>query len=181
MMETVDLQVHLKSSGYDPTMATRTERPPLTIGELAERTGVATSALRFYESEGLIASTRTDGGQRRFAPVAVRRVSFIRIAQQVGIGLDEVRAVLAKLPDGRTPTRVDWARVSRSWAPSLDARLATLQRIRADLANCIGCGCLSLTTCALYNPDDAARAFGTGPRYLLGDPSVQPRCRTGRS
>jgi MerR family redox-sensitive transcriptional activator SoxR len=162
-------------------MVTTPERALLTIGDLAARTGVATSALRFYEAEGLITSTRTEGGQRRFAPDAVRRVSFVRIAQQVGVGLDEVRIALAELPDGRTPNRVDWARVARSWTPLLDARIATLQRIRAQLTSCVGCGCLSLTTCALYNPGDAARAFGTGPRYLLGDLPPAVGHRDGRS
>jgi MerR family redox-sensitive transcriptional activator SoxR len=149
-------------------------REPLTIGQVAARTGVAPSALRFYEAEGLITSARTDGGQRRYDRDVIRRVSFVRIAQQVGIALDEVRAALAGLPDGRTPTKADWARVSRSWAPLLDARIATLQRIREDLGRCIGCGCLSLHACALYNPADTARRFGTGPRYLLGDPPAAP-------
>jgi MerR family transcriptional regulator, redox-sensitive transcriptional activator SoxR len=147
---------------------------PLTIGEVAERTGVATSALRFYEAQGLISSRRSTGGQRRYDRDVVRRVSFIRIAQQVGVGLDEVKSVLDALPEGRTPTKADWALVARRWRPLLDERIAILERIRDDLTSCIGCGCLSLRACALYNPDDAAVAFGPGPRYLLGDPPVVP-------
>jgi MerR family redox-sensitive transcriptional activator SoxR len=149
----------------------------LTIGQVAERTGVAPSALRFYEAEGLIASSRTGGGQRRYERDVIRRVSFVRIAQQVGVGLDEVRAALAQLPDRRTPTKADWAKVARTWAPLLDARIATLTRLRHELTSCIGCGCLSLQACALYNPADTAQRFGTGPRYLLGDPPVAPRSR----
>lgn len=145
----------------------------LTIGEVAHRTGAATSALRFYEAEGLISSVRTSGRQRRFDRDVIRRVSFIRIAQQVGVGLDEVREVLASLPDGRTPTKADWAVVAKRWTPMLDARIALLERVRDDLTSCIGCGCLSLKSCALYNPGDTAQAFGPGPRYLLGDPPVR--------
>lgn len=145
----------------------------LTIGEVAARTGVATSALRFYEAEGLIRSERTGGGQRRYQREVVRRVSFVKIAQHVGVGLDEIRGVLADLPDGRTPTKADWARAARRWAPLLDERIAVLERIRGDLTSCIGCGCLSLRSCSLYNPADAAVAFGAGARYLLGDPPVE--------
>lgn len=142
---------------------------PLTIGEVSERTGVSPSALRYYEAEGLIAAMRTDGQQRRYEREVLRRVSFIRIAQQLGLTLDEVREQLASLPDERTPTKADWARLSRGWRPRLDAQIAMLQRLRDTLTDCIGCGCLSLRSCALYNPDDAAARFGAGPRYLLGD------------
>jgi MerR family transcriptional regulator, redox-sensitive transcriptional activator SoxR len=145
----------------------------LSIGEISERTGVSTSALRFYEAESLIAATRSAGGQRRFHRDTIRRVSFIRIAQQIGVGLDEIRAALAALPAGRTPTKADWARVSRAWRPRLDEQIAVLQRLRDTLADCIGCGCLSLRSCALYNPDDRAARFGPGARYLLGDPPVR--------
>ncbi|MGI8806516.1 MAG: redox-sensitive transcriptional activator SoxR [Acidimicrobiales bacterium] len=141
----------------------------LTIGALAERTGVATSALRFYEAEGLIASTRTGGGQRRYRRETIRRVSFVRIAQQVGLSLDEVRGALATLPDDRTPDRRDWERLSRSWRPRIDARIAMLERLRDRLDGCIGCGCLSLKVCRLANPGDAAAEAGPGPRYILGD------------
>jgi MerR family transcriptional regulator, redox-sensitive transcriptional activator SoxR len=143
--------------------------PLLTIGELSERTGVAPSALRFYESEGLIASERSGGGQRRYPREVLRRVSFIRIAQKVGLSLDEIGASLASLPASRTPNKADWARLSQSWAPQLDAHIAMLQRLRHELTECIGCGCLSLRSCALYNHDDVAAALGSGPRYLLGD------------
>jgi MerR family redox-sensitive transcriptional activator SoxR len=145
---------------------------PLTIGEVGERTGVSASALRYYETEGLIASHRTDGQQRRYDREVMRRVSFIRIAQQLGLSLDEIRNQLSSLPDERTPTKADWARLSRSWRPRLDEQIAMLTRLRDTLTDCIGCGCLSLRSCALYNPDDSAARLGAGPRYLLGD---QPR------
>jgi MerR family transcriptional regulator, redox-sensitive transcriptional activator SoxR len=142
----------------------------LTIGELSERTDVAQSALRFYEAEGLIHADRSDGNQRRYHRDVLRRVSFIRIAQRVGLSLDEIKAAMASLPEARTPTKDDWARLSRSWRPQLDAQIAMLARLRDRLDGCIGCGCLSLRACALFNPDDEAGASGPGPRYLLGDP-----------
>lgn len=142
---------------------------PLTIGEMAERTGVAPSALRFYEAEGLIFSTRSSGGQRRYLRSALRRVAFIRIAQRVGLTLEEIRDAMAKLPSSRTPTKSDWARVSGSWRPRLEDQIAVLERLRDELTSCIGCGCLSLRSCRLYNPNDAAAGIGPGPRYLLGD------------
>ena len=141
----------------------------LTIGELSRRTGVAASALRFYEAEGLIRATRTDGGQRRYARDVIRRVSFMRIAQQVGLSLDEIRGALASLPDERTPTRHDWERLSSSWRPLLDARIEMLQRLRDRLSGCIGCGCLSLDVCPLYNPGDELGDRGPGARLLLDD------------
>jgi MerR family redox-sensitive transcriptional activator SoxR len=142
----------------------------LTIGALSERTGVATSALRYYEAEGLLHADRSEGGQRRYARDALRRVSFIRVAQQVGHSLEEIRESLASLPDGRTPNQRDWERLSNSWRPRLDEQIAMLERLRDRLDGCIGCGCLTLKVCALYNPDDLAAARGAGPRYLLGDP-----------
>ncbi len=132
----------------------------LTIGALSERTGVATSALRFYEAEGLLHSTRSEGNQRRYARDALRRVSFIRVAQQVGLSLDEIRESLASLPESRTPNQRDWERLSNSWRPRLDAQIAMLERLRDELDGCIGCGCLTLKVCALYNPDDQAAARG---------------------
>jgi MerR family redox-sensitive transcriptional activator SoxR len=151
--------------------------PLLSIGDVVERTGVAASALRFYESEGLITATRSGGGQRRFARDELRRISFIRIAQQVGMSLDRIRETLASLPDERTPTKADWARISRSWQPALDEQIDTLVRLRDQLTDCIGCGCLSLKACALYNPDDQAASGGQGARYLLGDRPYQPTPR----
>ena len=142
----------------------------LTIGALSERTGVATSALRFYEAEGLLHAERSDGGQRRYTRDAIRRVSFIRVAQQVGLSLEEIRAALSSLPDSRTPNQRDWERLSNSWRPRLDAQIVMLERLRDRLDGCIGCGCLTLKVCALYNPDDLAGERGAGPRYLLGDP-----------
>ena len=143
--------------------------PELTIGALGERTGVATSALRFYEAEGLIHATRSAGGQRRFSRDALRRVSFIRIAQQVGLSLDEIRTALHELPDRRTPTEKDWHRLSASWRPRLDEQIAMLERLRDRLDGCIGCGCLSLRFCRILNPDDQAAERGPGPRYILDD------------
>ncbi|MEO3745283.1 redox-sensitive transcriptional activator SoxR [Plantactinospora sp. B5E13] len=139
----------------------------LTIGELAARSGVATSALRYYERLGLIRAGRTSGNQRRFDRAEIRRVSFIRIAQQVGVSLDEIRTALATLPESRTPTKADWARLSTLWRSRLDAQIALLTGLRDRLSGCIGCGCLSLRSCALYNPDDQLAANGPGPHRLL--------------
>ena len=139
----------------------------LTIGQVVERTGVAHSALRFYEAEGLVHAQRTDGGQRRYHRDVLRRVSFIRVAQQVGLRLDEIREALAALPDNRTPTDKDWERLSRSWRPRLDAQIAMLERLRDRLDGCIGCGCLSMRSCRLLNPGDVAAERGPGPRYVL--------------
>jgi MerR family transcriptional regulator, redox-sensitive transcriptional activator SoxR len=139
----------------------------LTIGELAARSGVAPSALRYYEKLGLIRATRTGGNQRRYERAELRRVAFIRIAQQVGVSLEEIRTALADLPDSRTPTRADWERLSRHWKGRLEERIALLERLRDNLAGCIGCGCLSLMRCRLYNPDDELAAAGPGPRRIL--------------
>lgn len=139
------------------------------IGEVAERAGVATSALRFYEEHGLIRSERNGSGHRRYAPDVLRRVSFIRTAQRVGLSLAEIADALASLPDERTPTARDWDRLAQSWKPRLDEQITILTRMRDQLDECIGCGCLSLSTCGLWNPDDAAAELGTGPRYLLSD------------
>lgn len=141
----------------------------LTIGGLSERTGVATSALRYYEAEGLVHAERTPSGQRRYHRDALRRVSFIRVAQQVGLTLVEIREAMASLPENRTPTEKDWRQLSESWRPRLDAQITMLERLRERLDKCIGCGCLSLRVCHIVNPDDQASATGTGPRYVLGD------------
>jgi MerR family redox-sensitive transcriptional activator SoxR len=139
----------------------------LTVGELATRSGVAPSALRFYEEKGLITSVRTGGNQRRYERSTLRRVAFIRIAQQVGVSLAQIRAALGELPEGRTPTKADWARLSARWQADLDARIRLLGKLRDDLTGCIGCGCLSLRACRLSNPSDALAAEGSGPRKLL--------------
>jgi MerR family redox-sensitive transcriptional activator SoxR len=141
----------------------------LTIGAVSDRSGVAPSALRFYEAEGLIHSTRSAGGQRRYARDALRRVSFIRVAQQVGLSLDEIGGALASLPENRTPNAKDWERLSASWRPRIDHQIAMLERLRDRLHGCIGCGCLSLRFCRLLNPDDQAAERGPGPRYILDD------------
>jgi MerR family redox-sensitive transcriptional activator SoxR len=138
----------------------------LTIGELSERSGVATSALRFYEDRGLIDSRRTTGNQRRYARATLRRVAFIRTAQRVGLTLEEVADALATLPQGRTPTKADWARLSRSWRPRLDEQIRRIELLRDRLDGCIGCGCLSLRTCSLVNPEDVLAAAGPGPVRL---------------
>jgi MerR family transcriptional regulator, redox-sensitive transcriptional activator SoxR len=141
----------------------------IPIGELAARSGVASSALRFYESRALIRSERSGGGHRLYRRSVLRRVAFIRIAQRVGLTLDEIADALAILPSDRAPTKAEWARVSRAWRRRLDDQIATIERLREDLTGCIGCGCLSLSRCALYNPDDVAATRGPGARYLLGD------------
>ena len=141
----------------------------LTIGALSDRTGVAPSALRFYEAEGLIFSSRTEGGQRRYTRETIRRVSFVRVAKEVGLSLDEIRQALATLPDSRTPNRKDWERLSAAWRPRIDHQIRVLERLRDRLSGCIGCGCLSLQACRMLNPGDEAAARGPGPRYVLDD------------
>lgn len=149
----------------------------LTIGELAKRSGVATSALRFYETKGLIWSERTDGNQRRYPRATLRRVALIRAGQEVGLSLAELAAALDTLPHDSTPTKSDWERLSRTWRSRLDSQIAELIALRNELTDCIGCGCLSLKSCALFNPGDVASDLGTGPRYLLGDDREQTRVR----
>jgi len=146
----------------------------LSIGQMARRTGLAASAIRFYEAQGLVRSMRTAGGQRRFARAELRRLSFIIAAQGFGLTLPEIRAELDRLPEGRTPSKADWARISRGFRIRLDTEIARLERLRDRLDGCIGCGCLSLASCALYNPRDIAAAKGAGPRYLLGDDPAGP-------
>lgn len=151
------------------------EQPPwdaheLTVGQVASRSGVAASALHFYEAKGLIHSRRTAGNQRRYSRDVLRRVAFIRVSQRVGIPLSAIRDALAELPEERTPTPRDWARLSSAWRAELDARIEQLQRLRDDLTDCIGCGCLSLSRCRLSNPADRLGTQGPGPRRLLTDP-----------
>ena len=140
----------------------------LSVGELARRSGVAVSTLHFYEAQGLLSAERNAGNQRRYPRAALRRVAFIRAAQQVGISLSEVREALETLPDRRTPTKADWARLSRRWRARLDARIDALVALRDRLDGCIGCGCLSLKACALWNPQDALGRQGSGARRLGG-------------
>lgn len=149
----------------------------LTIGELAARSGLATSALRYYEELGLIRSERTTGGQRRYPRTTLRRVAFVRAAQQVGLSLQEARQALDTLPDDRPPNAAQWARVASAWQRRIDEQIAELQRLRARLGGCIGCGCLSLRKCRLYNPDDSAAGTGAGARYLLGEEPPSPSGR----
>ncbi len=141
----------------------------LTIAEVAKRSGVAASALRFYEQRGLIRSERTGAGHRRFPRAALRRVAFIVFAQRIGLSLDEIAAELEKLPNNRVPERADWARLSSKWTSRVDERIAELQRLKDGLTGCIGCGCLSLQTCRLVNRGDSAGRVGPGPRYWMGD------------
>lgn len=145
----------------------------IAIGELSARTGVAVSAIRFYEARGLLAALRTGGGQRRFLRADIRRVSFILIAQRMGLSLEEIADELARLPAGRNPNAADWARISAGLRARIDAQIVVLTRTRELLDGCIGCGCLSLKTCGLYNAQDKAARRGAGPRYLLGDRAAE--------
>lgn len=155
----------------------------LTIGELAARTGLSVSAIRFYEGKGLVAPIRTSGNQRRFLRSDIRRLSFALIAQRLGLTIEEIATELNRLPHGRTPTAADWTRISRHFRAEIDRRIALLERTRDKLDGCIGCGCLSLKTCGLYNPADEAGATGTGPRYVLSETvagETLPRPREAR-
>ena len=144
-------------------------RDELTIGELAARSGVAPSALRFYEAQGLISADRTSGNQRRYARATLRRVALVRAGRAAGIPLDQIGEALDTLPSRRTPSRRDWERLSRAWRSDIDHRIATLQALRDRLTTCIGCGCLSIDRCTLLNPDDEAAALGAGAHYLRRD------------
>ncbi len=144
-----------------------TENRSLSIGDLSRRTGLSVSAIRFYEERGLVEPYRTGGGQRRYMRSDIRRLSFVLIAQQMGLSITEIEEQLRKLPHGRTPTQADWRKISRAMKSMLDDKIAQLERTRDRLDGCIGCGCLSLKKCALYNPDDRAGLQGTGPRLVL--------------
>jgi MerR family redox-sensitive transcriptional activator SoxR len=157
MSTILKLEVHLKSSDAGDV---------LTIGQLSERSGMATSAIRFYESRGLVESARTTGNQRRYAQATLRRVSFIRAAQRVGLSLDEIAEAMATLPAGRTPTKADWSRLSASWRARLDEQIRAIEKLRDNLDGCIGCGCLSLQKCRLRNPDDEVADRGPGAVFL---------------
>jgi MerR family redox-sensitive transcriptional activator SoxR len=141
----------------------------LTIGEVSRRSGVASSALRFYEERGLIRSERAGSGHRRYPRPVLRRIAFIVFAQRIGLSLDDIGAELAKLPPDRAPNRRDWSRLSSSWSARIDERIAELERLKVGLTECIGCGCLSLERCRFANPDDRAARLGPGPRYWVGD------------
>ena len=145
----------------------------LTISEVSRRSGVAASALRFYEQRGLISAERAGSGHRRFRRPILRRIAFIVFAQRVGLTLDEIAGELSKLPGGHAPTRRDWSRLSRKWSSRIDERIAELERLKAGLTECIGCGCLSLDRCQLSNPGDRASSLGPGPRYWIGDRPLQ--------
>lgn len=146
----------------------------LTIAELSARSGAAPSALRYYEDQGLISAERTSGNQRRYPRYMLRRIAFIRAGRQLGLSLRDIKAALDTLPDGKAPTKAQWSRAARTWQARIDDRIADLQRLSDTLDGCIGCGCLSLRTCALYNPEDAAAGLGDGARYLLGDERPEP-------
>lgn len=146
----------------------------LAIGAVAERSGLAVSALRFYEDQGLITAERTNGGQRRYHRDVLRRLAFISVAQRVGLSLAEIGDALGSLPENTGPAGDEWAELSSSWRPMLDERISLLEGLRDQLDSCIGCGCLSLDRCGLYNPDDRARSLGAGPRFLLGDNRGEP-------
>ncbi|AMO54319.1 redox-sensitive transcriptional activator SoxR [Endozoicomonas montiporae] len=142
----------------------------LTISEVAERTGVAPSALRFYETKQLIRSIRTAGNQRRYHPSMLRQISVIQIAQKLGVTLEEIAKAFADLPENRTPNKKDWDKLARHWGKQLDERIAVMQRLRSQLNGCIGCGCLSMKHCELVNPDDAVASHGSGARYVMEEP-----------
>jgi MerR family transcriptional regulator, redox-sensitive transcriptional activator SoxR len=144
----------------------------ITIGEVARRSDVASSALRFYEQRGLIASERRGAGQRRFSRAVLRRIAFIVFAQRIGLTLDEIGRELGRLPADHVPSRRDWSQLGRTWSGRIDERIAELERLKAGLTECIGCGCLSLDRCKLANPGDRVAARGPGPRYWLGDRPV---------
>ncbi|UES53307.1 redox-sensitive transcriptional activator SoxR [Roseibium aggregatum] len=141
----------------------------LTIGDLSERTGLAVSAIRFYEEKGLVHPSRNAGGQRRFLRADIRRLSFVLVAQEFGFSIAEIAAQLQRLPEGRAPTKADWTRISRDFRSHLDRKIERMTALRNKLDGCIGCGCLSMKTCQLYNAGDAAASKGRGPRFLLGD------------
>jgi len=145
------------------------DRELLPIGAVVDRTGVAHSALRFYEAEGLIHSVRAPSGHRRYPREVIRRVSFVRVAQQVGLSLEEIREALSSLPANRTPNQRDWERLAKSWRPRLDHQIAVLERLRDRLTGCIGCGCLSMKACQLLNPHDRCAGLGPGPHYVTDD------------
>lgn len=154
----------------------------LTIGEVSRRSGVAASALRFYEQRGLIRSERAGSGHRRYARPVLRRVAFIVFAQRIGFTLEEIGAELARLPSDDVPSRDDWSHLTGAWASRVDARISELERLKAGLTQCIGCGCLSIDRCSLANPQDRAGRFGPGPRYWVGDadPAREDRRPTAR-
>jgi MerR family redox-sensitive transcriptional activator SoxR len=154
--------------------------PLLTIGEVALRSGVAASALRYYEALGLIRSERAGSGHRRYPRAVLRRIAFIVFAQRIGLSLEEIGGELSRLPPDRAPGRDDWSLLSRAWTARIDERIAELHRLRAGLTDCIGCGCLSLERCRLANPMDRAAALGAGPRYWIGDPPQGRRRRGAR-
>ena len=161
-----------KTSGQVPSASARVRSAAreITVGQLAARSGATVSALHFYEAQGLISARRTPGNQRRYPRALLRRVAFIRASQRVGIPLAQIKAALDTLPERRTPTARDWARLSAAWCRDLDERISALQDLRNRLTGCIGCGCLSLTDCQLANPDDTLGASGPGPRRLSGQP-----------
>ena len=154
--------------------------PLLTIAEVARRSGVAASALRYYEELGLIRSERAGSGHRRYPRAVLRRIAFIVFAQRIGLSLGEIGTELSRLPPDRVPSRDDWSQLSRAWTARIDERIAELHRLRAGLTECIGCGCLSLERCGLANPLDRAAALGPGPRHWIGDPPQGRRRRGAR-
>jgi MerR family redox-sensitive transcriptional activator SoxR len=166
MKQRLEVQVNLKSSDF---LLSWGMSDLLTITEVSRRSGVASSALRFYEARGLIQSERNGSGHRHYPRAALRRIAFIVFAQKMGLSLQEIGTELAKLPDNRVPQKADWARISASWTRRIDQRIDELKRLRAGLTQCIGCGCLSLRQCQLANPADLAARLGPGPRYWIGN------------
>lgn len=148
------------------------QRREVSIGQMARRTGLAVSAIRYYEEQGLVSSERNAGGHRRYRKADIRRLSFVIVAQKFGFTLPRIRELLASLPDARTPTERDWSTLAKGFRSELDAQIATLEKLRDNLDGCIGCGCLSMKKCKLYNPEDGAQRLGSGPRYLMGNSSA---------
>lgn len=165
----MQVKVNFKSRKFSSSAFGNRMNELLTITEVSRRSGVASSALRFYEERGLIQSERAGSGHRRFPRAVLRRIAFIVFAQKMGLSLDEIGAELARLPNNRVPEHSDWAKLSGSWTRRIDERIAELERLRAGLTQCIGCGCLSLQQCRLANPDDRAARLGPGPRYWIGN------------
>jgi MerR family redox-sensitive transcriptional activator SoxR len=152
-----------------PDSLAATANQVMSIGDLAIRTGLAVSAIRFYETKGLVTPARNTGGQRRYLRSDIRRLSFVQVAQQLGFTIEDIRTALATLPEGRTPTQKDWERISRNFRAKLDDRIARMTRLRDYLDGCIGCGCLSMKKCALVNPADGLKKYGAGARAVMGD------------
>ncbi len=169
----IKAQVNFRSRTILRKILPMKDEPLMSIGQIAKRTGVAVSAVRFYADESLIPCVRSTGGQRHFKRSVIRRLSFILISQEMGYTLSQIKKQLASLPDNRTPTKSDWDKLSKRFTQDIDAQIALLQNLKDSISGCIGCGCLSLNSCRLYNPEDGISRKGAGPRYLMGNSSSE--------